>query len=313
MPVTVLRRFKPEFPEESFDTHQVGWYIFATKNRPNPCFFIWLRVLFQPMTTHTSRISIGRFLPMDSPLHALDARTKVLCSVGLVASLFWAPASTAWGFALGSLAPVVVGARIPFSYLLGNLRPLAPIVILTVVLNGIYTPGTGVHPSLPLTAEGLVRGGELGLRLVVIVTVTALLSLTTSPLDLADGIQSMLSPLSRLRIPVHELALTTTIALRLIPLLSDEALRIRTAQLARGASSQGGLTRKLKDLSAILIPLFIAAFGRSERLAEAMAVRGYSGAEGRTRYRMSRLGPKDLAAVVTTTIILWLAFTMARG
>ena len=192
---------------------------------------------------------------------------------------------------------------IPAIYLLGNVRSLLPILVMTLVLNGFLTPGHPVWAGQALTYEGLTRGGTLCLRLVVIVTVTSLLSLTTSPIQLADAIQSLLGPLAGLRLPVHELALTTTIALRLIPLLADEASRIRTAQLSRGATSRGSLARRMRDLGAILIPLFTAAFGRAERLADAMESRGYRGAEGRTRYQEARFGRADVVAVLICVVV----------
>jgi energy-coupling factor transport system permease protein len=242
------------------------------------------------------RLSIGRYLPIETYLHQVDARTKIICSTGLVVVLFVSGSWQGWVIGMLGLLVTCVTCGIPSSYLLGNLRSLLPILILTFGLNAYMTPGAPAWDGSSLTDEGLVRGGILCLRLITIVTLTSLLSLTTSPLELADGLQSLLAPLSRLRIPIHELALTATIALRLIPLLADEATRIRTAQLARGARTRGSLTRRIKDLSAILIPLFAAAFGRAERLADAMSSRGYKGAEGRTRYHDARFGRADLVA-----------------
>ena len=243
-----------------------------------------------------SRLSIGRYLPIGTPLHRLDARTKVVCISLVVVSLFVSPFWQGWLVGLLAIGTVSVGSGIPLTYLTGNLRTLMPILVLTFVLNGWMTPGTRVWEALPLTEEGLGRGGILCLRLILIVTVTGLLSLTTTPLELADGIQSLCSPLVRLRVPVHELALTATIALRLIPLLIDEAVRIRNAQLARGASANGPLHKRVRDAAAVLVPLFASAFSRSERIAEAMEARGYSGAAGRTRYREPRLGVADVLA-----------------
>ena len=232
-----------------------------------------------------SRLSIGRYLPAHTAIHRIDARTKIVCVVGVLSALFLAPTWHCWLAGLVCLSLVTSIAGIPVVYLTGNAKPLIPILTLTLLLNGTATPGEAVHADIPLTWEGLRRGGTLCLRLIVIVTATSVLSLTTSPLDLADGLEGLCRPLSWLRMPIHELALTATIALRLIPLLADEAARIRTAQLARGAATGGSLVLRVKNLGAILVPLFVTSFARAERLADAMEARCYRGAKGRTRYR----------------------------
>ena len=259
-----------------------------------------------------SRLSIGRYLPIETSLHRLDARTKIACISLIVVSLFVTSLWQGWVVGLIGIGVLSVGSGIPSSYLTTNLRPLFPILLLTLILNGWMTPGERISEGLALTQEGLSRGGILCLRLVLIVTITGLLSLTTTPIELADGIQSLCGPLTRLRIPVHELALTATIALRLIPLLVDEAVRIRNAQLARGASTRGALHKRIRDAAAVLVPLFAAAFSRSERLAEAMEARGYNGASGRTRFREPAFSRRDALAVTvsaafcTGTLILGL-------
>ena len=255
--------FQTDFwEEEYFDSIGDAWYILAFEKRRNSCVFFRLRQPLFLKMIDSRRISIGRYLPFETHIHRVDARTKIVCAVGLVAALFTSPAWQSWAVALLGLAIVSRASGIPAIYLLGNVRSLLPILVMTLVLNGFLTPGHPVWAGQALTYEGLTRGGTLCLRLVVIVTVTSLLSLTTSPIQLADAIQSLLGPLAGLRLPVHELALTTTIALRLIPLLADEASRIRTAQLSRGATSRGSLARRMRDLGAILIPLFTAAFMR---------------------------------------------------
>ena len=259
------------------------------------------------------RLSVGRFLAIDSPLHRVDGRTKILCSVGIVVGLFLSPSWEGWVAGLIGLTVVALGSDIPLGYLSGNLKPLVPILALTLILNALMTPGQRVIEDYPMTEEGLARGGILAIRLIVIVTVTALLSMTTSPLDLADALESLLAPLLWLRVPVHELAVTGTIALRLIPLLADEAIRIRRAQLSRGARTRGSVTRRLKDLGAILIPLFAAAFARAERLADAMEARGYRGAAERTQYREARFGRQDLFAFVVCGLFLLGTHTLSAG
>lgn len=245
----------------------------------------------------SSRLSLGRYLPVPTWLHGVDPRTKIVCGTVTIAALFLAPSWHAWGTALVAVWLLFPASGLPLRYAAGNLRPLIPILALTVGLNAWLTPGDRILAGWPFTAEGLARGGALSLRLIVIVTSTALVSLTTSPLDLADGLRWLFAPLALLRVPVHELALTATIALRLIPLLADEGVRIRNAQVSRGAVTRGSLTRRLRDIGSILIPLFVSAFARADRLADAMEARGYRGAQGRTRYRRLRFGAVDLAVL----------------
>jgi energy-coupling factor transport system permease protein len=252
----------------------------------------------------SSRLAIGRYFPAETVLHRTDARTKLICSAGLVTVLFLHGAWLHWSGLIAILTLFLSASGIPVSYLTGNARPLIPILALTLLLNGLVTEGRPAWTDAPLTAEGLSRGGNLCLRLAGIVTITTVLSLTTMPLDLADGLTSLFHPLLKLRIPVHEMALTATIALRLIPLIADEAARIRTAQLARGAPTHGQWKRRIKDLVAMLVPLFAASFTRSERLADAMQARGYRGSEGRTRYRVTRLGKVDAFVFATTCLFV---------
>ena len=192
---------------------------------------------------------------------------------------------------LGFLAAT---AQLPLRMLLGNLKPLLPLLLLTFGLNAILTPGSPVA-ALPLglgevTAAGLKRGLFLSGRFAALVLAASVLTLTTSPLDLADGLESLLKPLRRVGVPTHELAMTTTIALRFIPILIDEADRLRNAQLARGADFGGGPVRRVRSLFPLLLPLFVSAFSRADHLAVAMEARCYRGDVGRSRYRQLRWG-----------------------
>jgi len=193
-------------------------------------------------------------------------------------------------------------SRLPVRAVLGNLRPLTPILILTFALNAWATSG---RPAIPiplglgaLTYEGLARGLFLVFRLSALVLGTSLLTLTTSPLGLADGLESLLSPLKRLRVPVHELAMTTTIALRFVPMLVDEVDRLQKAQLARGADFTGGPIKRVRAVFPLLLPLLVSAFGRADRLAVAMEARCYGGDVGRTRYRVLVFSGRDWQALV---------------
>jgi len=306
----VLRNslFQTHFcPEETFDNPEWAWYISACKKQLIPCVYSTLRLLFLSLMNQ-ARLSIGRYLPIGSPLHRLDARTKIVCTTGLIVTLFLQGTPTGW---MASLVGLVVVSRmtgLPFSFFWGNLKSLSPIIILTLGLNAWLMPGTPVHPDAAFTIEGIQRGGLLCLRLVVIVWATTLLTLTTSPMALADGLRWLLHPLTWIRIPVAELALTASIALRLIPLLTDEATRIQTAQKSRGADVTGSLARRIRSLGSILIPLFVSAFGRAEKLADAMELRGYSGSQARTQLREPKLSGAD---ALTLGICLAFVLTVA--
>ena len=175
-----------------------------------------------------------------------------------------------------------------------------------ILLNGALTPGLSVFQDLPgislLSDEGLRRGAFFALRLTALVLLASLLTLTTSPLDLADGLERLLGPARRVGVPVHDLAMTLTIALRFVPTLADEAERLRRAQLSRGADIERGITRRIRGMTSLLVPLFLSAFRRADRLAMAMEARCYRGEEGRSHFSRMRFGTADaVAALVALT------------
>lgn len=241
-------------------------------------------------------VSLGRYVPGASVVHRLDPRTKILTCTGWLIALAFAEDTTLLSSALVVCFGLAALARLPLRLILGNFQPLAPIVALTVFFNGLMIPGQNLTVLDHVTGfsnEGLAQGLFLGLRILVLVTWVSLLTLTTSPLALAGGVESLLSPFGRMGFPVHEMALTATIALRFIPFLADEAGRIYDAQRARGADFGGSVFTRARKLVPLLVPLFVAAYARADRLAVAMEARAYSGGEGRTRYRRLRLLPTD--------------------
>jgi energy-coupling factor transport system permease protein len=229
-------------------------------------------------------------------MHRLDPRAKILALTTWLVALTLTANSL---LLVGALCLFIITAKasgLPARLVLGNFKPLMPVLILTLIFNmwlieGRPIPGFGTS----LSVEGVQRGVYLCLRLSVLVLGTSLLTLTTSPLSLADGIESLLRPLETVRLPVHEMALTVTIALRFIPFLADEADRIYNAQRARGADFGGSLINRARRLVPLLVPLFVSAYARADRLAVAMEARGYAGGLGRTRYRQLRMGATDLA------------------
>lgn len=252
---------------------------------------------------------LGQYVPVDSPVHSLSARSKLPAAILAVATVLLCTTPT--HFALAALFALITIrlAKLPLSYIIRGLRPLFILFVFTFVLHIFLTDGKTElwhWGLLSITREGVTGGLFLLARLTLIVVFTTLLTLTTSPLDLADGLESLLSPLRRVRFPVHEFALMMTIALRFIPLLVDEIEKIEAAQTARGADfSQGGPIKRVLNFLPILIPLFIISFRRADELALAMESRCYRGGDARTRYHDEPWKTAD-----TTALTLIAAFTV---
>ncbi len=255
----------------------------------------------------TSR-GLGQFYPVASPVHALDPRAKILATAGLVLGLFLVDSIAGFLVVAAAVAALLAASGIPAGVFLRILRPVAFIVALTVLFQVLFSrEGATLVEWGPLEIHsgGLRLGLFLGLRILLLVSVAGLLTATTSPVALADGIENLLSPFKRLRFPAHEVAMMMTIALRFIPTLGEEAEKITKAQAARGADfSQGGPLRRALALVPVLVPLTVGTFRRADELAEAMESRGYQGGEGRTRYRELRFRARDALALVLTQLIL---------
>lgn len=256
------------------------------------------------------RRGFGRFYPASSPLHALDPRTKLLGTVLVVAGLFFVGSLAGLALFAAAVGLLFVASRVPPRAFLGALWPVSYIVLLTFVFQALfYHRGAIVFSSGPVEvhAGGIRMGFFLASRIVLLVLAAGLLTATTSPLALADGLEILLSPLRRVRFPVHELTMMVTIALRFIPTLQEEAERIREAQAARGAVfDEGGLLGRARSFVPILVPLTVGAFRQADELAEAMESRGYRGGAGRTRYRELHFGGQD-ALALTCAALLFLA------
>ncbi len=252
--------------------------------------------------------SLGQFYPMASPLHELDPRAKILGTALLAVGLFAVDSVAGFLVVAAVVVLLVAASRVPPGLFLGSLRPVAFIVALTVLFQVFFSrEGATLLQWGPVEvhAGGVSAGIFLALRIVLLVSTAALLTATTAPVALADGIEDLLSPLKRLRFPAHELAMMTTIALRFIPTLQEEARKITRAQAARGADfSEGGLVRRARALVPILVPLTVGAFRSADELAEAMESRGYSGGEGRTRYRELRFRARDALALVVAALVV---------
>lgn len=252
-------------------------------------------------------IALGQYLPRDSVLHRLDPRTKIVAALGVAMVLFFVPAFAGLGLAAAGVAALLVIGRIPLGYALRGLRPLVILIALTAFLNAFFAPDGGPEVlrlgPLIATEGGLRNAAFVGLRLVVLVALASLVTFTTSPVELTDGLERLLRPLRRVGVPAHELAMMMTIALRFIPTLLEETDRIVKAQTARGADFEsGGVVRRLRALVPLLVPLLVSAFRRSEELALAMEARCYRGGAGRTRMHELRWRPADVVALAVVVL-----------
>ncbi|MBE3593210.1 MAG: energy-coupling factor transporter transmembrane protein EcfT [Thermoanaerobacter sp.] len=255
-------------------------------------------------------ITIGQYIPGDSVVHKLDPRIKIIITFIFIVAIFFINKLSGYIFAVLYLYLVIAISKTPFSYILKGLRPVIIILLLTVSLNMFFTPGGTVLYTLgPLkvTTSGLRLAVFMGLRLIFLIIGTSLLTLTTSPISLTDGIEHILKPFSRIGVPAHELAMMMTIALRFIPTLIEETEKIMKAQMARGADFESGnIVKRAKGLVPLLVPLFISAFRRADELAVAMESRCYRGGQNRTRMKQLKIQPRDYEALAVTLIMVLL-------
>lgn len=259
-------------------------------------------------------ITIGQYFPGDSPVHKLDPRGKILFTIVYIAAIFFCNTVAAFLIAALFLVSVTKLARIPFVNLIRGLKSILFIIAFTGLFNLFMTSGKELFSIGPLTAtyEGLGQAVKMILRVFFLITGTTLLTYTTSPIRLTDGIEHLLSPFSKIGLPSHELAMMMSIALRFIPTLVEETDKIMKAQSARGADFQsGGLIKRAKSFIPILVPLFISSFRRADDLAVAMECRCYRGGSGRTRLVQLKFGMRDLFAAIVC--VAFLALVIASG
>lgn len=260
-------------------------------------------------------ITLGQFFPGNSPIHRLDPRTKLVMLLVYIVALFVAVSWISYAVMLMFLIAAVAISRIPPKNIIRGMKPLVVILIFTGVLNIFFTEGSHVLVSfwgLKVTLEGLERAFFMVIRILMLITGTFLLTYTTSPIALTDGLESLLSPLKVIKLPVHELSMMMCIALRFIPTLIEETDKIMCAQKARGADFETGkLMERVKALIPILVPLFISAFRRADELATAMECRCYHGGEGRTKMKLLRYMRRDYLTYGVGVLLLGCIITLA--
>lgn len=246
-------------------------------------------------------ITLGQYFPGNSLLHRFDPRSKILFTVLFIAAIFLCKGLVSYGITLLILLIMIGISKVQPRVFLKGMKPVVFIVVCTAILNLFYTSGTVLWSwgILKITEEGIWKAGFMVLRILMLIACTLLLTYTTSPILLTDGLEKLLRPLKKLNFPVHELSMMMSIALRFIPTLIQETDKIISAQKARGADfDSGNLIQKAKALIPILIPLFISSFRRAEELAIAMECRCYHGDEGRTSLRQLRYAGRDYGLIV---------------
>ena len=253
-------------------------------------------------------ITLGQYFPGDTIVHRLDPRTKLILTILYIVLLFIAKSYVSYGVVLLFLALCITLSRIRLKAILSGLKPLVILILVTGLLNLFYTRGEHLLFriwKISVYHEGVITAVTMALRIMLLITGTLLLTYTTSPLQLTDGLEKLLNPLKKLHVPVHELSMMMSIALRFIPTLIEETDKIMNAQKARGAEfDTGNLIQKAKAMLPLLVPLFISAFRRADELATAMESRCYHGGEGRTKMKVLKMARRDWIALACGALLL---------
>ncbi len=257
-----------------------------------------------------SDITLGQFFPGFSPLHKMDPRMKIVAAVIYIVAIFMASTPAAFGFILLFTFCLVLISRISIKVILKAIKPIIFILIFTALINIFLTKGDGAPLVefwvIKIYSEGIIRAVFMALRVVILIIGTSvLLTYTTSPISLTDGLEALLSPLKKIKVPVHTFAMMMSIALRFIPTLIEETEKIMNAQKSRGADfSSGSLVKRAKALVPLLVPLFVSSFKRAEELATAMECRCYRGDKNRTKLVKLTLMPRDFIAFFVFSAVL---------
>ncbi|NMA15514.1 MAG: energy-coupling factor transporter transmembrane protein EcfT [Clostridia bacterium] len=252
-------------------------------------------------------IKIGQYYPARSPIHKMDPRIKIISVFIYIFALFVAKDYFSYLVVTVFSLAVVVLSRIPFKTMLKGLKPILIFILLTSFLHLFLTEGTEIWrwKFLKITIEGRDNAVFMTLRLILLIGIASLLTYTTTPIALTDGLERLLNPFKKIGVPAHELAMMMTIALRFIPTLLEETDKIMKAQVSRGASFRtGGMMKRAHMVITLLVPLFLSAFRRAEELALAMEARGYQGGEGRTRMRVLKVSSVDVFALLIVITFL---------
>lgn len=260
-------------------------------------------------------ITIGQYYPTDSVIHRLDPRTKLVGTLVFLISLFAFRSFASYAVATVFLACVIKISKVPFKFMVKGLKAIVILMMITVVFNMFLTPGEPLFSvwKLTITREGVVQAAFMAIRLTYLIIGASIMTLTTTPNQLTDGLEKGLRPLNKIHVPVHDIAMMMSIALRFIPILLEETDKIMKAQMARGADFEsGGVIQKAKNMVPLLVPLFISAFRRANDLAMAMEARGYRGGDGRTKMHPLKYQKRDGAAYFVLVFYLLAMFAAKK-
>ncbi|MGL5440266.1 MAG: energy-coupling factor transporter transmembrane component T family protein [Filifactoraceae bacterium] len=252
-------------------------------------------------------ITLGQYYPTSSSLHSMDPRVKILYTFVFMIGLFMLNSFVQYILVIVFVGVIIRFSNIPFKHVVKGVKPLWPLLLITFLVNALLNQGELLYQIwiFKLTKEGLIQGTFMIIRLVLLIGGTSLLTLTTAPIELTDGIESILKPFEKIKLPAHEIAMMMTIALRFIPTLLEETDKIMKAQMARGADFESkNLIQRAKSLVPLLVPLFISAFRRADELAMAMEARCYRGGEGRTRMNELEMKKSDYKAFLLGSIVM---------
>lgn len=264
-------------------------------------------------------VSIGQIYPVDSPVHRMDARAKLIITIAYIVMIFFVDTFVVYGLIALVLLTVILTSRVPLRKVLASLKMIIFLLVFTFIITVLLNKGGGEEFELAkfgfylsagpftISGTGLINGGRLCCRLLLLVLGPTMLTFTTTPVALTDAIEHLLRPLKVIRIPVHEFAMIMSIALRLIPTLMEETEKIMNAQKARGACfDHGNIFKRAAALLPVLIPLFVSSFKRAEDLADAMDSRCYRGAKGRTKMKVMRYRLSDIFALIFIAALFFL-------
>ena len=260
-------------------------------------------------------ITIGQYYPVSSLIHRLDPRVKIIGTLVYLVSLFLFDSFAGLLVAVAFLCGIIILSKVPVRYILKGLKPVMILLFMTVFFNLFLTPGEEIFRwwIFKITKEGVYRGAFFGFRMLLLIMGSSLMTFTTTPVQLTDGLERLMKPLSVIGVPVHDVATMMSIALRFIPILIEETDRIMKAQQARGADFESGnVFRRIKAMIPIFVPLLISAFRRAFDLALAMEARCYHGGKGRTKYHALRFRARDYVAFVILTVYLTSVIILRR-
>lgn len=253
------------------------------------------------------KVILGRYLPADSVIHRMDPRAKLMFIFGFVLIVFLANNVATYALLGAFTLFVVFLSKVKPQFLIAGLKPVIILILFTFFLHVFFTKEGELLAEIgffTIYKGGVIKGIFISLRFFLLILVTSLLTLTTPPISVTDGIEALFDPLKKIKVPVHELALMMSISLRFIPTLLDETDKIMKAQMARGADfASGPILERVKAVIPLLIPLFVSAFKRAEELAVAMEARGYKGGEGRTKYRILAWKSRDTASLLLLAVL----------